>query len=55
MLNPIQINNELVNMAEAVMCEVFYDMRFHVDPYDFFSLKFQKEIQLQDFLKYYAQ
>jgi hypothetical protein len=54
MLNPIEINNGLVNMAEAVMCEVFYDMKFHVNLYDFFSLKFQKEIQLQEFLKYFA-
>lgn len=42
-------------MAEAVMCEVFYDMKFEISLYDFFSLKFQKEVQAQDFLKYFAQ
>lgn len=55
MLNPIQIDNELANMGEAVMAEVFYDMRFEVNEYDFFSLKFQKEVQFEDFLKYFTQ
>ena len=55
MLNPVEIDNRLMNMAEAVKCEVLYDMNFKVDHYEFFSLKFQKEIQLQDFLQYFAQ
>jgi len=54
MLNPLEIDNRLVNMAEAVKCEILYDMKFKIDHYDFLFLKFQKEIQLQDFLKYFA-
>jgi hypothetical protein len=55
MLNPFEIDRKLANMAEAVKCEVLYDMKFKIDHYEFFSLSFQQEVQLQDFLKYFAQ
>ncbi len=55
MLNPIEINSKLATMGEAVKCEVLLDMKFRFDSYDFFNLKFQKEIQLQNLLKYFVQ
>jgi len=54
MLNPIEIKNRLIHMGEAVKAEVFYDMQFRTNFYDFFSLTFQAEVQFQDFFKRYS-
>ena len=54
MLNYIEIESKLIHMADAVKAQVLYDMKFDVSFYDFFSLQFQKEIQIQEFLKRYS-
>lgn len=54
MLNYQEIEWKLIHIASAVKAQVLYDMRFEVSFYDFYSLKFQKDIQIQEFLKKYS-
>jgi|HubBroStandDraft_2_1064218.scaffolds.fasta_scaffold3213999_2 hypothetical protein len=54
MLNYLEIESKLIHMADAVKAQVLYDMRFDVNFYEFYSLKFQKETQIQEFLKRYS-
>lgn len=55
MLNYIEIQSKLANMAEATKAEVLYDMEFKVDKSEFFSLKFQKEVQFTEFINRFIQ
>ena len=55
MLTIPEIDSKLISLGNATRAQVFYDMDFVVSHYDFMLLKFQKEIQLQDFLKRYSQ
>jgi hypothetical protein len=55
MLNEEEIKFKLVKLGDATRAKVLYDMDFNISHYDFFSLKFQQEVNLENFLKRYSQ
>lgn len=55
MLNYLEVKSRLIDIAEATKAQVFYDMKFDINSYKFFSLKFQSEVHFQNFFKRYAQ
>ena len=52
MLNISEINSKIISTANAVYAEVAYELDMVVNPAEFFLMKMEKDLLMQQFLNF---